>query len=563
MTRAILQLVFAVSLGPVFAESPPPDCGSTLCRLVAPGSLSSLRWPDFSDYRARIQHFYEPTTYTFAWSRGGMVTGQAKVVIEILEGAAGNGLNAEDYDGSRWTGRLAHLGYPANHPSESDFAQFDLALTVSVMRYISDLHFGRVNPGLFHTRFGGGKEKVDLPAFLQQLLIDATDVKAVLAGIEPPYEGYRRTERALQQYRSISQENGGLLPVTKTPVDPGRPYEAIAQLAKLLRQTGDLPGDAKVPLDSNTYGGPLVDAVKHFQVRHGLDPDGRLGKATMAQLNTPLSHRIRQLELTLERWRWVPHSFSRPPIVVNIPEFQLRALNDSYGTELEMKVVVGKAYRHQTPVFAADMREVIFRPYWNVPRSIQRTELVPKLDQGASYLAHNGYEIVTPQGTVVMNKALDDAMMAQLRSGRLRIRQTPGPKNALGLVKFLFPNEHDVYLHATPATELFSKFRRDFSHGCIRVEKPQQLAAWVLGDQSEWTPERIAGAMNGTKTIQVTLDRPIPVLIVYATAVVLDSGEVRFFEDIYGQDAQLDKLLTKGYPSRSVRRAKRDAAAAF
>jgi len=263
----------------------------------------------------------------------------------------------------------------------------------------------------------------------------------------------------------------------------------------------------------------LVDAVKHFQVRHGLDPDGRLGRATMAQLNTPLSHRIRQLELTLERWRWVPHSFSRPPIVVNIPEFELRALNDSYGTELEMKVVVGKAYRHQTPVIAADMREVIFRPYWDVPRSIQRTELVPKLDQGASYLANNGYEIVTSQGTVVMNKALDDAMLAQLRSGRLRIRQTPGPKNALGLVKFLFPNEYDVYLHATPAPELFSKFRRDFSHGGLRVEKTQQLAAWVLGDQSEWTPERIAGAMNGTKTIQVTLARPIPVLIVYATAV--------------------------------------------
>ncbi len=273
-----------------------------------------------------------------------------------------------------------------------------------------------------------------------------------------------------------------------------------------------------------------------------------LGQGTIAQLNTPLSFRVRQLQLTLERWRWVPHRYSRPPIVVNIPEFQLRALNESYLTELDMKVVVGKAYHHQTPVFAAEMRYVVFRPYWNVPRSIQRAELVPKLNRDRSYLAKNGYEVVTPQDQVVTSGIVDDDVMAQLRSGRLWIRQTPGPKNSLGLVKFLFPNEHDVYLHDTPATELFSRSRRDFSHGCIRVEKPEQLAAWVLRDKPEWTPERIHDAMHGNETIQVTLDTPIPVLIVYATAVVLDHGEVRFFDDIYGQDAQLEQLSVEGLP---------------
>ena len=230
---------------------------------------------------------------------------------------------------------------------------------------------------------------------------------------------------------------------------------------------------------------------------------------------------------------------------MNIPEFELRALNSAYQTELEMKVVVGQAYRHETPVFAAKMSKVIFRPYWNVPLSIQRTELVPKVEKDSSYLVANHYEVIMPGTQVVTRNTLDATTLAQLRSGKLRIRQRPGPQNALGLIMFRFPNTYNVYLHGTPVTELFSKFRRDFSHGCIRVENPQQLAAWVLRDQSQWTTERIVETMNGPKTIQVTLDRPIPVLIVYATGVVLESGEVRFFEDIYGQDAELETVLAK------------------
>jgi murein L,D-transpeptidase YcbB/YkuD len=339
-----------------------------------------------------------------------------------------------------------------------------------------------------------------------------------------------------------------LLPVTIKPVEPGAAYPAAAQLTAILRRLGDLSADAALPPDSNAYAGPLVDAVKRFQARHGLEPDGRIGKATLLQLNTPVSQRIRQLQLTLERWRWAPHNFPVPPIVVNIPEFQLRALNATYGTELEMKVVVGKAYHHQTPVFAADMKYVVFRPYWDVPVSIERAELVPKLDKDRMYLAKNDFEIVTARGEVVSTGVVDDVLLARLRSAELRIRQVPGPKNSLGLVKFLFPNDYSVYLHGTPATELFSKTRRDFSHGCIRVEKPEELAAWVFRDMPEWTPERIHDAMNGEKTIQVTLDRPIPVLVVYATAVALANGEVRFLDDIYKQDAELEQVLAKGYP---------------
>lgn len=541
------MLILLLTIGLSSANAAPADNGSTLSVLVESGHLSDLRWPDFSDYTTRVQSFYEPSGYSFAWTRGGTATAQAAAIIEVLKAADSQGLNPEDYDGSRWADHLAGLQRAGQSPPDSALARFDLALTVSVMRYISDVHLGRVNPGLFHAKFDLGDSKDDLPGFVRKRLVDAADVNEALAGIEPPYEGYRRTKVALQKYIVLARDpQSDLLPVTKKPVEPRSPYAAAEQLAGVLRRLGDLPGDAK--LSPGVYDGPLVDALKHFQTRHGLDPDGRLGKGTIAQLNTPLSFRVRQLQLTLERWRWVPHSYSRPPIVVNIPEFQLRALSESYLTELDMKVVVGKAYHHQTPVFAAEMRYVIFRPYWNVPRSIQRAELVPKLDRDRSYLAKNGYEVVTPQDQVVTNGIVDDDVMAQLRSGRLWIRQTPGPKNSLGLVKFLFPNEHDVYLHDTPATELFARSRRDFSHGCIRVERPEQLASWVLRDKPEWTPERIHDAMHGNETIQVTLDTPIPVLIVYATAVVLDHGEVRFFDDIYGQDAQIDQLFSKGYP---------------
>jgi murein L,D-transpeptidase YcbB/YkuD len=431
--------------------------------------------------------------------------------------------------------------------TDADLARFDLALTVSAMRYASDLHIGRLNPGSLHPRFDVEHEMDDLSSLLRKRLVEASDVSAVFAALEPPFEGYRQTLEALRAYiQAARADDGEMLPSTSKPVDPGSLYPGMAQLSRFLRLTGDLPADASPAVDR--YEGAIVDAVKHFQARHGLEPDGRIGAATLAELNTPFSRRVLQLQLTLERWRWVPHEFARPPVVVNIPEFVLRALSPSFRTELEMKVVVGGAYRHQTPVFGADMKNVIFRPYWNVPLSIQRAEIVPKIKRDRSYLEKNRYEVVTSREQFVTAGVIDDSTLADLRAGRLLIRQIPGRKNSLGAVKFLFPNQHNVYLHDTPATELFSKSRRDFSHGCIRVEKPQQLAEWVLRNDAQWPPERIAEAMSGTKTLQVNLTTPIPVLIVYATAVVLNNSEVHFFRDIYKQDTEMEKLLAGGRP---------------
>ncbi len=384
-------------------------------------------------------------------------------------------------------------------------------------------------------------------------MIQSQDVDAVIAKAEPPYSGYRRVKAALATYRKLAEEGDGEpLPIPEKAVRPGKPYPQVANLIRRLRQLGDCPASGSdASANAAIYEGAVVDAVKHFQDRHGIEPDGVLGKGTIAALNVPLSVRVRQLELTLERYRWMPPHFPEPPLIVNIPEFQLRTFHwEPAGLRghLMMNVVVGKAYHHHTPVFADNMRYVVFRPYWNVPPSIQRSELVPKIRRDRNYLAEKGFEVTTTRGEVVTDGAVTDEVLSGLAAGALSIRQKPGPKNALGLIKFIFPNSYNVYLHSTPAPELFSRARRDFSHGCIRVEDPVGLAAWVLRDKPEWTVDRIRAVMNGDQTVQVNLDKPIPVLILYATALVEEDGEVYFFDDIYGYDAELEAVLAAGYP---------------
>ncbi len=303
-----------------------------------------------------------------------------------------------------------------------------------------------------------------------------------------------------------------------------------------------------VPAGRAVYDGTLVDAVKKFQSRHGRDANGRIDARTLADLNVPLSRRVQQMQWTLERWRWLPDSYQKAPIVANIPEFRLRAYDKDFNIGVTMKVVVGKSYGHNTPVFSETMKYVIFRPYWEVPPSIIRAELIPHLQKDPDYLAKKGFEVVDARQQVVAAGAVTGETLAQLHAGKLFVRQLPGPKNSLGLVKFLFPNSYNVYMHDTPAPELFAQSRRDFSHGCIRLERPADLAAWVLRNNPGWTPERIHAAMNGDKPKQVNLAQPIPVLIVYATVIVLSDGVVHFYDDIYGHDASLQKVLAKGYP---------------
>jgi murein L,D-transpeptidase YcbB/YkuD len=540
-------LMLGAAAGPAVAQqSGASGVSSQLSGIASAGQLPELRWPDFSDYRGHVQNFYLPSGYAPAWIHDGQPTPQALAIIELLKQADSLGLDPEDYDGSRWANRLARL---QQLHADGDSAIFEAAVTVCVMRYISDLHIGKINPQ--HFKFGLSVEakKYDLPAFLRERLVNG-DVKAELAQVGPQFAGYKRTLVALQQYLQLAREDdGGKLPVSSKPIAPGSPYDGVPRLTRLLRLLGDLPADTAVPGDANLYQGALVDAVKRFQSRHGLKPDGRLDAPTLTNLNTPLTQRVDQLRLTLERWHWLPDRFTEPPIVVNIPEFRLRAYDNNENVVLAMNVIVGKAFRHKTPVFEKDMRFVVFRPYWNVPPSIQRSEIVPAVQKDRDYIAKKGFEVVTPAGQVVTSGPVTDEVLAQLRSGKLEVRQKPGPTNALGLVKLMFPNEYNVYLHSTPAPQLFSQTRRDFSHGCIRVEHPAELAAWVLRDKPDWSVERAQAAMtSGKDNLQVNLTNPIPVLILYGTAVVDPDGQVRFLDDIYGYDDELKQALAKGYP---------------
>lgn len=461
--------------------------------LVTSGNLEGMRWPNFSDYRSLLQKFYEPAGYASAWVRGAQPSPQALLLIERFRDAGKKGLDPEDYDASRWEGRIRTLHGASGGPA---VARFDVALTVCTMRYLSDLRIGRVNPLHFDFGLNVQQKKYDLAQFLRDRILTTSDVQVVLDEVEPPFAGYRRTEQALARYVELARtDDKEKLPSVTKPIDPGQPYAGVSRLVQFLRLVGDLPQDAALPADSQTYAGPLVEAVEHFQRRHGLDADGRFGPATIKQLNVPLQDRVVQLQLTLERWRWLPAEFSAPPIIVNIPDFRLRALDENNKVIMDMRVVVGKAMRTQTPVFTREMTYVVLRPYWNVPPSILRGEIVPAIQRDRGYIARKNYEVTTHAGKVVTSGEISDDVLAQLRAGKLAVRQKPGPTNALGLVKLIFPNEFNVYLHSTPSPDLFSRSRRDFSHGCIRVEKPAELAAWALRNNPGWTLEKVQQAM--------------------------------------------------------------------
>jgi murein L,D-transpeptidase YcbB/YkuD len=266
-------------------------------------------------------------------------------------------------------------------------------------------------------------------------------------------------------------------------------------------------------------------------------------------MNIPLSDRVEQMRLGLERYRWLPYHFKQPPILINVPEFRLYAFEEGNRIGLTMTVNVGDQYDFQTPMFEKNMQYLVFRPYWNPPPEILRNEIIPDLKETPS-LEENDLELVGAGGRVIKSGDVTPGMWQQLKAGKFTVRQPPGPENALGLVKFIFPNKHHVYIHDTPESEnKFSGKERAVSHGCIHAQEPAELAAWVLRNNPGWNLERVEKAMHdGPNNVQVNLASPIPVLIAYQTAVVEENGEIHFFRDIYGHDATLEEELAKGYP---------------
>jgi L,D-transpeptidase YcbB len=545
-----------------------------LRRAIDAGTLEDLPWPIFQAYKSEAVKFYESLGNRLAWIANSQPTPQARQMIQILQGAEEQGVDPEDYDASRWHQRLEAFG-GSNTPDETEQVHFDLALTISAMRYLTDVSRGRMNPETFGFELyvkrkpiapqtsgqAVGQNRSHLGDFIREQVIDTTDLHSVIATIEPQFPEYQRAEQALKKYLELAKNESGNsaatgkpgarrggLPSIRRTLKPGAAYSGVTQLVQRLAELGEISDDAAKNMSGPKYDGAIVAAIKNFQKHHGIQANGAIGPQVLRELNAPISWRVMQIQATLERWRWLPREMSPPLILVNIPGYSLETLDDNFQRALSMQVVVGGAYEHKTPEMVSQIKTVVFRPSWNVPLKIQQKELVPKIASKPSYLKDNDFEIVDSAGKPVHLERVVARTIKKRRSGTLKLRQKPGPENATGLIKFEFPNREDVYLHGTPQTKVFAKTARDLSHGCVRVDDPVSLAVWVLRSEQGWDVNRVNAAIGGDKTDRINLDMPVSVLIIYATAMAGDDGAMYFFPDVYGYDADFKRMLAYGYP---------------
>jgi L,D-transpeptidase YcbB len=482
-------------------------------------------------------------TASLLWMRDRSLTASASALLTEMHDAEKYGLRSRDYGADTLTQRAASL---APNVGEDALATLDRDISNSVARFVNHLHSGRISPRAVGHDLDVPHSEPDSAVAVRALAQSQAPLE-VLADYEPAFHHYDLLRVALSHYRALAAgPQPAPLPASGRPsVKPGESYAGMTSLRARLAQLGDLEKSAL------GQSGDLLDAVTsmalvRFQVRHRLDVDGALGRATLDALNVPLTKRVRQIEFALERSRWLPSRLASPPIIVNIPQFELfafRTTEDREADILIMDVVVGKVFpQNNTPVFVSDMRQVVLRPYWDVPRSILVGELLPQMKANPNWVVNNGFEIVRGQGddgTVVPQSA---ESVGALERNELRLRQKPGPRNALGNAKFLFPNRYNVYLHDTPSQGVFSQARRAASHGCVRVIDPPALARHVLRNNPEWTPQRIDAAMNAETGTRINLAQPIRVFLIYATALAVEDGRVLFFEDIYHHDEKLEKV---------------------
>lgn len=481
-----------------------------------------------------------PVVAASLWLDNGRPTPQAHQVVQWLQGAAAEGLDPADYQADALAQALADAAWDAAFS-----VRWDQALTQAVQRYVTDLRQGRVPPAQVEGRYRShaGPSNEALAQVEQSLAL--RPLSALVQAAAPRSPQYTQLREALAQYRALVTHPAWQMPWPPLPgrkLEPQAPWPGLPALQARLQALGDWPnGESTEP--RAVHDDTLQTAVRSFQARHGLTVDGVIGPATWAALAVAPQVRVEQIALTMERLRWTPEFRGARTVVVNLPEFVLRAYEQDQGRPrlvLQMKVIVGQALDTRTPLFDEDMRYIEFSPYWNVPPSIARQETVPRLRRDPAYFLQQGFEFVTAYGQVFPQ--LTPEHLNAVLSGQMRIRQRPGPLNALGDIKFIFPNHDNIYLHHTPAPQLFERDRRDFSHGCIRVEAPVALAKFVLQDEPEWTEARIRAAMGLGVSTTWRLRTPVPVVLAYNT-VVVQQGKVHFFNDLYGHDRRLAAAL--------------------
>lgn len=490
-----------------------------------------------------MDSLYARASYQPFWVTQDGFTDRVTVFLEDLAAAERQGLHPPVYNLDALQRVVHEAG--ADAPPRT-LAEIDVRFTEAFLTYADDLLAGRVAPEQLASEVYMNVPTPDLAAVAQDLLTG--DARQSFAdALAPDHPEYSRLLDARDAYADFVADGGWAALPDEIVLEVGDTSPHVPAVRERLAITGDWSDPSH---QDSLYNAALAGAVHRFQQRHGLKADSIVGPSTLAAMNVSATERLRQIDLTLERWRWLPTDLGERHILVNIPRFEVYGYED--GREaLRMDVVVGAEYDgRETPVFSDSMNHVIFRPYWNIPDEIAAEEILPSVANDLSYLERNGYEIVprfAPDAEVVAPSEMEIAAMPE---NGYHLRQRPGPTNALGLVKYMFPNRWGIYLHDTPADHLFDDPKRSYSHGCIRLEDPPRFGAFVLGDKG-WSAADVRQAMQDGDRRRVNLDEAIPVYIMYLTASVAEDGTVQFSRDLYGFDDALADLLTTDYGDRT------------
>jgi len=479
--------------------------------------------------------FYRRRAYQPAWlNDAGKPSQQAEQLLQAVNDSEQHGLRPifYNFDSFRTALRSIKIAFA---PTPRQLSDFDLLLTDTYFQLADHLLSGRLQPTEVERYWKLQPRQTDLVSNLQQALIQR-DIADGLATLLSPHPGYARLRQALSEYRELALAGGWPQVATATKLELGKRGIAIQQLRQRLRASDDLTGPAAI--DPNLFDETLLQAVQRFQHRHGLKEDGVVGPKTLGELNVSIAQRIREMELNLERWRWLPEQLGERYIEVNIPAYQLRVVEQGKPV-LESRVVVGRSKR-PTPVFSADMSYLVFSPYWYVPRTIMVEDKLPILRRSPYALRKQGIRIFS--GGREIDPGSVNWSNVSKRNFSYSMRQDPGRRNALGDIKFMFPNQHSVYIHDTSSPRLFERDKRAFSSGCVRTDKPIELAEYLL-QNTEWDRDTILKASKRGRERRIDLPTKIPVHLMYWTAWVDEDGLVQFREDIYQRDIALAQAL--------------------